>query len=149
MCYVKYCLENKLKEKNVILIKPGETYLGAQGVTYNAGVSRKTAGSQKVCMNVLPMPPGVHSVPHIHKEIETIAYLLEGECTLFHGDNLEQQTLVKQGEQIFIPENVPHAPFNQSQNDCIWVVVHSSGDDQDELISMPELSAELEKHRSH
>ena len=138
-----------MKEKNVTLIKPGETYLGAQGVTYNAGVSRKTAGSQKVCMNVLPMPPGVHSVPHIHKEIETIAYLLEGECTLFHGDNLEQQTLVKQGEQIFIPENVAHATFNQSQNDCIWVVVHSSGDDQDELISMPELSAELEKHRSH
>jgi len=27
--------------------------------------------------------------------------------------------------------------------------VHSSGDDQDELISMPELSAELEKHKSH
>ena len=75
--------------------------------------------------------------------------MLEGECTLFHGENLEQQTLVKQGEQIFIPENVPHAPFNQSQNDCIWVVVHSSGDDQDELISMPELSAELEKHKSH
>ena len=130
LCFVNFCLENKLKEKNVTLIKPGETYLGAQGVTYNAGVSRKTAGSQKVCMNVLPMPPGVHSVPHIHKEIETIAYLLEG-------------------EQIFIPENVPHAPFNQSQNDCIWVVVHSSGDDQDELISMPELSAEIEKHKSH
>ena len=138
-----------MKEKNVTLIKPGETYLGAQGVTYNAGVSRKTAGAQKVCMNVLPMPPGVHSVPHIHKEIETIAYLLEGECTLFHGENLEQQTLVKQGEQIFIPENVAHAPFNQSQKDCIWVVVHSSGDDQDELISMPELSAEIEKHKSH
>ena len=40
-------------------------------------------------------------------------------CTLFHGYNLEQQTLVKQGEQIFIPENVPNAPFNQSQNNCI------------------------------
>ncbi len=38
-------------------------------------------------MNVLPMPPGVHSVPHIHEEIETIAYLLEVEYTLFHGDN--------------------------------------------------------------
>ena len=138
-----------MKEKNVTLIKHSETILGAQGVTYKEGVSRKTAGSQKVCMNVLPMSPGVHSVPHIHKEIETIAYLLEGECTLFHGDNLEQQTLVKQGEQIFIPENVPHAPFNQSQNDCVWVVVHSSGDDQDALISMPEFSAELEKHKSH
>ena len=67
----------------------------------------------------------------------------------FHGDNLEHQILVRKGEQIFIPENVPHAPFsNQSENDCIWVVVHSSGDDQDELISMPELKAELEKHKS-
>ena len=26
--------------KNVKLIKPGETYLDAQGVTYSAGVSR-------------------------------------------------------------------------------------------------------------
>ena len=34
--------------KNVKLIKPGETYLGAQGVTYSAaGVSRNTSGSQK------------------------------------------------------------------------------------------------------
>ena len=130
--------------KNVKLIKPGETYLGAQGVTYNSGVSRNTAGSQKVCMNVLPMPPGVHSIPHIHKEIETIAYLLEGECTLFHGNKLEKQTLVKKGEQIFIPENVPHAPFNQSSNECIWVVVHSSGDDQDELVRTTELDYILE-----
>ncbi len=140
-------MEVKLPKKNVQLIKPGETYLGAQGVTYGAGVSRKTAGSQKVCMNVLPMPPGVHSIPHIHKEIETIAYLLEGECTLFHGDELENQTLVRKGEQIFIPENVPHTPFNQSENECIWVVVHSSGDDQDELISMPELEAKLDKYK--
>jgi len=98
-------------------------------------------------MNVLPMPPGVHSVPHIHKDIETIAYLLEGECTLFHGDKLENQTLVKKGEQIYIPENIPHAPFNQSSAKCIWVVVHSSGDDQDELVSMPELTKELDKHK--
>ena len=105
--------------KKVKLIKPGETYLGAQGVTYNSGVSRNTAGSQKVCMNVLPMPPGVHSIPHIHKEIETIAYLLEGDCTLFHGNKLEKQTSVKKGEQIFIPENVPYTPFNQSKKKCI------------------------------
>ena len=34
--------------KNVKLIKPGETYLGAQGVIYSAGVSRNTAGFQKI-----------------------------------------------------------------------------------------------------
>ena len=130
--------------KNVKLIKPGKTYVGLQGVSYNAGVSRNTAGSEKVCMNILPMPPGIHSIPHIHKEIETIAYMLEGECTLFHGEKLEKQTLVKKGEQIFIPENVPHAPFNQSDKECIWVVVHSSGDDQDELVRTTELDYILE-----
>ena len=133
--------------KNVKLIKPDKTYVGLQGVSYNAGVSRNTAGSEKVCMNILPMQPGVHSIPHIHKETETIANMLEGDCTLFHGEKLEKKTLVKKGKQIFIPENLPHAPFNQSDKECIWVVVHSSGDDQDELISMPDLVKELDKFK--
>ena len=60
---------------------------------------------------------------------------------------LKNQTLVKKGEQIFIPENVPHTPFNQSKKECIWIVVHSSGDDQDELIPMPELVKELDKYK--
>ena len=59
--------------KNVKLIKPGKTYVGLQGVSYNAGVSRNSAGSEKVCMNVLPMTPGVQSIPHMHKEIENMA----------------------------------------------------------------------------
>ena len=126
-------------DDGVRLVKPGTKYEGAQGVTYDAGVSRNTAGAEKVCMNVLPMPPGGKSKPHIHKGIETIAYMLEGECTLFHGQKLESQTLVKQGEQIFIPGDVPHAPCNQSDKSCVWIVVHSSGDDQDELIRIKEL----------
>ena len=126
-------------DDGVRLVKPGTKYEGAQGVTYDAGVSRNTAGAEKVCMNVLPMPPGGKSQPHIHKGIETIAYMLEGECTLFHGQKLESQTLVKQGEQIFIPGDVPHAPCNLSDKSCVWIVVHSSGDDQDELIRIKEL----------
>ncbi|MDB2399133.1 cupin domain-containing protein [Planktomarina sp.] len=126
-------------DDGVRLVKPGTKYEGAQGVTYDAGVSRNTAGAEKVCMNVLPMPPGGKSKPHIHKGIETIAYMLEGECTLFHGQKLESQTLVKQGEQIFIPGDVPHAPCNLSDKSCVWIVVHSSGDDQDELIRIKEL----------
>ena len=59
---------------------------------------------------------------------------------------LENQTLVKQGEQIFIPDNVPHAPYNLSDKKCVWVVVHSSGDDQDELIRTEELDYVLESY---
>jgi uncharacterized RmlC-like cupin family protein len=53
----------KMVQKNVMLVKPGTTYLNGQGVTYGSGASRKTTGSEKVCMNVLPMLPGVHSIP--------------------------------------------------------------------------------------
>ena len=126
-------------DDKVRLVKTGKTYFGAQGIVYGSGSSRKTVGSEKICMNILPMPSGVHPVPHVHKDIETIAYLLEGECSVFHGESLENETIVKKGEQIFIPENVPHAPFNLSDKECTWIVVHSSGDDQDELITMPEL----------
>ena len=99
-------------DDKVRLVKPGKTYFGAQGVAYGSGASRKTVGSEKICMNILPMPSGVHPVPHVHKDIETIAYLLEGECSVFHGENLENETLVKKGEQIFIPGNVPHTPVS-------------------------------------
>ena len=135
-----------MADDGVRLVKPGLKYEGAQGVTYDAGVSRKTVGAEKVCMNVLPMLPGVKSKPHIHKGIETIAYMLEGECTLFHGKQLENQTLIRQGEQIFIPDNVPHAPYNLSDRKCVWIVVHSSGDDQDELIRTEALDYVLESY---
>ena len=97
-----------MADDGVRLVKPGTKYEGAQGVMYDAGVSRDTAGAEKVCMNVLPMPPGAKAKPHYHKGIETIAYMLKGECTAFMGERLESQTVVKQGEQIFIPDDVPH-----------------------------------------
>jgi uncharacterized RmlC-like cupin family protein len=40
------------------LIKPGQTYFGKQGITYGAGASAETVGAEKICKNVMPMPPG-------------------------------------------------------------------------------------------
>ncbi len=73
-------------DNGVRLEKPGKTYFGAQGVEYCSGTLRTTVGSEKICMNILPMPPGVHPVPHLHKDIETIAFLLEGEYSVFHRE---------------------------------------------------------------
>ena len=58
------------------LITPGQTYLGKQGIVYGAGASKETVGAQKICMNVMPMPPGAVAKAHYHKDIETIAYML-------------------------------------------------------------------------
>jgi len=127
----------------VAVIKPGQTYVGQQGFTYGAGASAETVGAQKVCMNVLPMPPGAVAKTHYHKGIETIAYMLEGECAVYYGNELEKRVLVRQGEQAFVAIDVPHAPRNESGKPCTWIVVHSSGSDQDGIVLLPELDAKL------
>ena len=131
------------------LIKPGQTYFGKQGITYSAGASKETVGAQNICMNVMPMPAGAVAKAHYHKDIETIAYMLEGECAVYYGDHLEKRVEVKQGEQCFCDANIPHAPRNESGKPCksgkpcTWIVVHSSGSDQDGIVLLPELDKEL------
>ena len=132
----------------VAVIKPGQTYVGKQGLTYGAGASAETVGAQKVCMNVLPMPPGAVAKAHYHKGIETIAYMLEGECTVYYGDDLEKRVLVREGEQSFVAADMPHAPRNESAKPCTWIVVHSSGSDQDGIVLLPELDARLAQRRN-
>ena len=127
----------------VQVIRPGQSYVGRQGFTYGAGASAETVGARHICMNVLPMPPGARAKVHYHDRIETIAYLLEGECIVYHGDQVQHRALVAAGDQIFVPADVPHAPSNESGAPCTWLVVHASGSDQEGIVLLPELDAAL------
>lgn len=127
----------------VRVVSPGRTYVGQQGFVYGAGASAETVGAKQVCMNVLPMPPGASAKVHYHKGIETISYLLAGECAVYYGDRIEFRVLVRAGDQIFLPPDVPHAPCNESGAPCTWIVVHSSGSDQQGIVLMPELDEAL------
>ena len=127
----------------VRVVSPGRTYQGKQGVTYGAGASKETVGAEKICMNVMPMPPGARAKAHYHDEIETIAYMLEGECAVYYGDGLERRLVAHAGDHVFCPADVPHAPANESGRPCTWLVVHSSGSDQDGIVLLPELDASL------
>ncbi len=127
----------------VTIVAPGQTYVGKQGITYGAGASAETVGAERVCMNIMPMPPGARAKAHYHNGIETIAYMLTGECAVYYGDALERRILVRAGEQVFCPADVPHAPANESGAPCTWIVVHSSGSDQDGIVLLPELDKKL------
>ena len=125
------------------VVKPGQTKLGKQGVVYGAGASKETVGAEKICLNVMPMPPGKRAKAHYHDKIETIAYLLEGECAVYYGDSLEHRVMVKAGDHVFCPADVPHAPSNESGKPCTWLVVHSAGSDQEGIVMLPELDKVL------
>src|SRR5512135_1960042 len=92
----------------VRVVSPGQTYQGKQGITYGAGASKETVGAEKICMNVMPMPPGARAKAHYHDKIETIAYMLEGECAVYYGDDLEQRLIAHAGDHVFCPADVPH-----------------------------------------
>src|SRR5436309_5763816 len=100
--------------ERVQVIRPGQTYEGKQGFRYGAGVSAATAGSEHLCMNVLPMPAGARAKVHYHRGIETIAYLLEGEGAVYHGERVERRSPMRAGDQMYLPADVPHAPCNES-----------------------------------
>ncbi|MEL6372335.1 MAG: cupin domain-containing protein [Pseudomonadota bacterium] len=126
-------------DDGVALVKPGQNYVGGQGFTYGAGASRETVQARNICMNVLPMPAGARANVHYHDRIETIAYLLEGTCDVFHGARLQHRLAAKAGDHVFIPADVPHAPCNLSGKPCTWLVVHAAGSDQEGLVLLPEL----------
>ena len=132
-------------ETGVKVVRPGSTYVGQQGFTYGAGASRETVGAESICMNVLPMPSGARAKVHYHAKIETIAFMLEGECDVYYGDQLEHKVHLLKGDQIFIPGDVPHAPVNDGTESCTWLVVHSSGSDQDGIVLLPELDKLIAK----
>jgi uncharacterized RmlC-like cupin family protein len=129
----------------VKVVRPGGTYTGQQGFTYGAGASQETVGAQNICMNLLPMPDGARAKVHYHDKIETIALMFEGECHVCYGDQLEHKVHLVKGDQIYIPGDVPHAPCNDSGASCTWLVVHSSGSDQDGIVLLPELDKLIAK----
>jgi uncharacterized RmlC-like cupin family protein len=85
---------SKSAAESVQVIQPGKTYVGKQGFSYGAGASTETVGAKQICMNVLPMPPGQKPRSTI-TGIETIAYLLEGECAVYYGDELEYRVTAR------------------------------------------------------
>lgn len=125
------------------IIAPGEAYLGKQGVFYPLRVTDETAGARHLCLTVLPMPPGARAKVHYHEGIETIAYLLEGECAVYHGARLEERAMLRAGECMYLPADMPHTPCNESDMPCTWIVTHSAGSDQEGIVMIPELDTLL------
>ena len=94
-------------------------------------------------MNVLPMPPGAVAKAHYHEGIETIAYMLDGECACITATISRSGSMCAKGDTCFLGPDIPHAPSNESGKPCTWIVVHSSGSDQDGIVLLPELDAKL------
>ena len=70
------------------LLRPGDAYVGRQGFTYFVGLTGSTAGSRGICRTKLTLPDGARARTHLHREIETAVYVIDGEAEMYYGDRL-------------------------------------------------------------
>jgi uncharacterized RmlC-like cupin family protein len=123
------------------VVRPGDAYVGQQGFTYFAGLTGATAGSRSICMTMLTLPDGARARTHLHRDIETAVYVIDGEAQMYFGDRLEELLQARAGEYLYIPADRPHLVLNRSGAPCRAVIAHTAADDQQGIVLLPELDA--------
>lgn len=124
------------------LIHAGESYEGKQAFTYFAGVSAESAGSQRLCLHLVKVPPGGRAKAHLHENHETAIYVLSGEGGMWYGPNLEEHMAYKAGDFIYIPAGVPHLPYNSSETETsVAVIARTDPNEQESVVLRPDLDS--------
>ena len=122
------------------VIGAGEEVLGKQGHPHAPGISAQSAGAQGIHMQIVKLPPGNRSNAHKHEGHETAIYVLSGEAGMWYGENLQHHLVVRAGEFLYIPANMPHLPYNPSgAESCVAVIARTDPNDQESVVLLPEL----------
>src|SRR5215471_5387551 len=108
------------------VIRSGDAYTGAQGLTYLRGLTGETAGTTGISMTMLVLPDGARARTHLHRGIETAVYVISGRCEMFHGERLEEHATVEAGDYVYVPPDVPHLVMNRSGTEASAVVAHTA-----------------------
>ena len=125
------------------VVRAGDAYVGQQGFTYLAGLTGATAGSRGICMTTVTLPDGARAKAHLHRDIETAVYVIEGEAEMYFGDGLQELLLARAGEYIYIPADMPHLVLNRSGAPCRALVAHTAADDQAGIVLLPDLDTRV------
>jgi uncharacterized RmlC-like cupin family protein len=121
-------------------VRAGDEFVGKQGLVYAVGISAETVGARGIHVQLVRIPPGSRAKAHKHEEHETAIYVLSGESGVWHGEHLEQHSIVRAGDFFYIPANVPHLPYNPSLTEpCVAVISRTDPNEQESVVLLPEL----------
>lgn len=81
---------------------------------------------QETVVNVLEMPPGAAAPWHMHPGAQEILFVIEGSVTV----EVEGRgpTVLKSGEIVLIPAEIPHLARNDGSGAARALVTHSRAD---------------------
>jgi uncharacterized RmlC-like cupin family protein len=124
------------------VVTAGAEFVGKQGHLLAPGISAQSVGARRVHLQIATIPPGARAKAHKHADHETAIFGLSGESGMWYGENLEQHLILRAGEFLYIPPNVPHLPYNLSESEsCVVVIARTDPNEQESVILLPELGA--------
>lgn len=121
----------------VTTIRSNAPIITRQQVQIYPGITKDSAGSTQISMNRIILPPGMKGLRHMHKDAETVIYVMEGNSRTLIGEQGEIAVDNKAGDFIFIPANVWHQPMNVSKKRVVAIEVRADADDQQNVILAP------------
>lgn len=93
------------------------------GMIRAEAISGAMAGSEKLWVGKVTLPPGAVSGVHHHGPLETAAYVIRGRSRFFWGPNLENVAEAGPGDFMYIPPYTPHQETNASDTEPMEAVV--------------------------
>ena len=130
-----------IEDRPVITIHPKNSHPTKQLLPNFEGISAKSAGSTKLCMHLVVIPPGGKATPHNHNGYETALYIVQGRAETRYGPNLEHSSINEAGDFLFIPPNVPHQPVNLSETEEVIAVVARNDPNEQESVVVLDIQA--------
>lgn len=126
--------------KAVVVRGAGPSYVGKQGPTYASAVSAETTRSDRLWFGRIEMPGGARTKAHLHEDHETAIHVLSGEADMYSGPGLAEREVVRAGDTIYIPANVPHVAVNRSATEpLIAIAARTDPNEQESVVLLPEL----------
>tara|TARA_Y100001970_G_scaffold76747_1_gene97474 strand:+ start:1870 stop:2265 length:396 start_codon:yes stop_codon:yes gene_type:complete len=114
--------------KKIIITKKNnlEEEINSGSMKRFAGVSKKLSNASKIHMAIAKIPKDRCSTTHFHTNCESAIYVLSGEGLFLHGENLEIEAKISEGDFIFVPDGALHQPVNTGNNDLILIVARNT-----------------------
>ena len=100
--------------KKIIVTKKNELEeeINSGAMLRLAGVSKNLSNATNIHMAIASIPTDRCSTTHFHTNCESAIYVLSGKGLFLHGNNLEIEEEISQGDFIFVPEGALHQPIN-------------------------------------
>ena len=114
--------------KQIVITKPNnlEEEINSGAMLRLAGVSERLSGAKNIHLAIATVPKDRCSTTHFHTNCESAIYVLSGRGLFLHGENMEIEAEISEGDFIYVPDGALHQPVNTGEGDLKLIVARNT-----------------------